>query len=192
MRKRKTPKRQILRTGILLNPIAIGATYAETVTMVERVLDRIATPQQKGLVMMQAQVDTGYVAIALRTRWRDRSIFFAQRMGGMGEMTLEDTVIICINESKVPFFGDGGDWDDIDWDDLREFSWGLFLKFIEDLLIEIQIHLSNYRAKSQDEKGFTDLQANMIFNLVFVGDTLWIPKQVTNSVLVGKTSEFYS
>ena len=176
----------------MLNPTAIGLTHEGALDMVRGALKDVITSGTKDIVEIQIQIDTGYVAIALKTRWRKRSIFSAQRTGGLGELTYEDSVIICVNEEKVPFLKKGGQWDDIGWEDLHEFSWGMFLKFMDNLLIEIHYQLSKFRDKAQTEKGFTDLQTNMIFNLIFIGDPMWIPKEFNNIISVGKTSEFYS
>ena len=175
----------------MLNPLAIGVTYEGMLDIVERALRNVNAPDATELVEVQVQIDTGYLAIALRTRWRNRSIFSAQRTGSLGELTHKDAVILCVNEEQVPFLQEGGQWDDMGWKDLREFSWSMFLKFIENLLIEIHEQLSDYRLQSQKEKGFSDLQAKMIFNLVFIGDPMWIPKEFTN-ISVGKTSDLYS
>ena len=175
----------------MLNPLAIGLSYKEMLAMIERALTNLNMPDATEFVEVQVQIDTGYLAIALRTRWRNRSIFSAQRTGSLGELTHKDTVILCVNEAEIPFLQEGGQWDDMGWKKLREFSWSMFIKFMENLLIEIHEQLSAYRLKSQEEKGFSDLQAKMIFNLIFIGDPMWIPKEFTN-IIVGKTSELYS
>ena len=172
----------------MVNPLAIGLSYEKMLDLINGALDKIVPSGVTNFVEAQVQTDTGYIAIALLTRWRNRSIFSAQRTGGLGELTHKDTVIICANEETVPFLKEGGDWDDIGWDELREFSWSMFLKFMDNLLVGIYYQLSDFREKAQKEKGFSDLQAKMIFNLIFIGDPMWIPKEF-NNISVGRRSE---